>query len=91
MTLTTGSIEGKQLNLCRGYIIFCHVDCLCLQEKKEDEARSIFLFLRLRPLPQQSSQQMITLKMADHRWSDIYVVLPRSFTVVTFVFGKSQS
>ena len=33
----------------------------------------------------------ITLKMADQRWSDIYVVLPRSFAVVTFVFGKLQS
>ena len=36
-------------------------------------------------------QQMITLKMADQRWSDIYVVLPRFFAVVTFVFGKLQS
>ena len=50
-----GSIEGKQLNLCRGNIIFCHVDCFCLQErkKKEDEARSIFLLTRLRRPPQQ--------------------------------------
>ena len=41
MTLTSGSIEGKQLNLCKGNIIFCHVNCFCLQEEK-DEARSIF-------------------------------------------------
>ena len=33
----------------------------------------------------------ITLKMDDQRWSDIYVVLPRSFAVVTFAFGKLQS
>ena len=33
----------------------------------------------------------ITLKMADQRWSNIYVVLPRSFAVVTFVFYKLQS
>ena len=42
MTLTYGSIEGKQLNLCRGNIIFCHVDSFCLLEKKEDEKKSIF-------------------------------------------------
>ena len=42
MTLTSGSIEGKQSNLSRGNIIFCHVDSFCLQEKKEDEKRSIF-------------------------------------------------
>ena len=41
MTLTYGSIEGKQLNLCRDNIIFCHADSFCLQEKKEDEKRSI--------------------------------------------------
>ena len=35
MTLTSGSIEGKQLNLCKGNIIFCHVDCFCLQEKRK--------------------------------------------------------
>ena len=40
MTLTSGTIEGKQLKLCRGYIIFCDVDCFCLQEKKEDEKKS---------------------------------------------------
>ena len=34
MALKSGSIEGKQLNLCRGYVIFCHIDCLCLQEIK---------------------------------------------------------
>ena len=33
MTLTSGSIEGKQLNLCKCNIIFCHVDSFCLQEK----------------------------------------------------------
>ena len=42
MTLMSGSIEGKQLNLCRGNIIFCHVDSFCLQEEMEDEKRSIF-------------------------------------------------
>ena len=31
MTLRSGSIEGKQLNLCRGNIIFRHVDSFCLQ------------------------------------------------------------
>ena len=42
--IVVGVIEGKQLDLCKCNIIFCHVDCFCLQEKKEDEARSIFLF-----------------------------------------------
>ena len=42
MTLMSGSIEGKQLNLCRANIIFCHVDSFCLQEEMEDEKRSIF-------------------------------------------------
>ena len=57
MTLKSGSIEGKQLDLCKCNIIFCHVDCFCLQEreKKEDEARIIFLFPRLRRPPQQKS------------------------------------
>ena len=27
-------IERKQLDMCKGNIIFCHVDCFCLQEKK---------------------------------------------------------
>ena len=35
MTLTSVSIEGKQLNFCRGNIIFCHVDFFCLQEKRK--------------------------------------------------------
>ena len=35
MTSTSGSIEGKQLNLCRGNIMFCHVDFFCLQEKRK--------------------------------------------------------
>ena len=35
MTLTSGSIEGKRLNLCRGNIIFCHADSFCLQEKRK--------------------------------------------------------
>ena len=34
MTLTSGTIEGKQLDLCKRNIIFCHVDCFCLQERK---------------------------------------------------------
>ena len=42
MTLTSGSIEEKQLNLCRGYIIFCHVDCFCLQEKKRKMKPEVF-------------------------------------------------
>ena len=43
MTLMSGGIEGKQLDLCKGNIIqFCHVDCFCLQEEMEDEKRSIF-------------------------------------------------
>ena len=28
---------GKLLDLCKGNIIFCHVDCFCLQEEMEDE------------------------------------------------------
>ena len=44
MTLTSGSIEEKQLNMCRGNIIFCHVGFFCLQGKKEDEKRSIFQY-----------------------------------------------
>ena len=42
MTLTSGNIEERHLNLCRGNIIFCHVDSFCLQEEMEDEKRSIF-------------------------------------------------
>ena len=38
-----GSIEGKQLDLCKGNTIFCHVDYFCSQEKKEDEAKSRWL------------------------------------------------
>ena len=41
MTLTSRSIEEKQLNLGKGNIVFCHVGCFCLQEEK-DEARIIF-------------------------------------------------
>ena len=51
MTLTPGSIEGRQLNLCRGNIIFCHVDSFCLQEEMEDE--KYFLIPILRRTPQQ--------------------------------------
>ena len=29
------------MDLCKGNIILSHVDCFCLLEKKEDEARSI--------------------------------------------------
>ena len=46
------SIEGKQLDMYKSNVIFCHVECFCLQER-EDEARSIFLFLILRRPPQQ--------------------------------------
>ena len=35
--------------------------------------------------------QMITLKMADQRWSDIYVVFTKIFAVVAFLFGKLQN
>ena len=38
------NIKGNQLDLCEGNIIFCHVDCLCLQGKKEDEARNILCY-----------------------------------------------
>ena len=57
MRLTSVVLRENQLDLCKGNIIFCHVDCFCLQErkKKEDEARSIFLFPRLRRPPQQLS------------------------------------
>ena len=34
--IDVGSIEGKQLDLCKSNIIFCHVDCFCLQGEKED-------------------------------------------------------
>ena len=30
------SIERKQLDLCKRNIIFCHVDCFCLQERKSN-------------------------------------------------------
>ena len=43
--LTSVVLRGKQLDLWKGNIIFCHVDCFCLQEKKEDEKRSIFCSL----------------------------------------------
>ena len=42
MTLRSGSVEGKQSDLCKCNIIFCDVDCVCLQEEK-DEASRIFL------------------------------------------------
>ena len=53
MTLTSGSIKGKQLNLCKGNIIFCHVDCFCLQKKRKMKEK-YFAFPVLRRLPQQS-------------------------------------
>ena len=43
MTLKSDSIERKQLDLCRGNIIFCHADSFCLQEEKEDEKRNPIL------------------------------------------------
>ena len=55
MTLTSGSIKGKQLNLCRGNIIFCHVDSFCLQEKKRKMKEKYFLIPILRRPPQQKS------------------------------------
>ena len=42
MILTSGRIEGKQLNLCKGNIIFCHVDCFCLQGKKTKMKPEVF-------------------------------------------------
>ena len=42
MKLTSVSIEGKQLNLCRGNIIFCHVDSFCLQGEKRKMKREVF-------------------------------------------------
>ena len=44
MTLTSGSIEGKQLNLCRGNIIFCYVDCFCLQEREKKKMKPVVFF-----------------------------------------------
>ena len=45
-------IKGKQLDLCKGNMIFCHVDCLCLQEKRVKP--EVFCdFIAWRP-PQQS-------------------------------------
>ena len=38
--IDVGSIAGKQLNLCKGNIIFCHVDCFCLQERKKRKMKS---------------------------------------------------
>ena len=35
MTLTSGSIEGKQLNLCRDNITFCHVDPFVYRKKRK--------------------------------------------------------
>ena len=35
--IDVGSIERKQLDLCKRNIIFCQADCFCLQGKKEDE------------------------------------------------------
>ena len=32
-TTDIGSIKGKQLDLCEGNIIYCYVNCFCLQEK----------------------------------------------------------
>ena len=42
MTLRLGSIEGTQLNLCKGNNIFCHVDCFCLQGKKKRIKPEVF-------------------------------------------------
>ena len=32
--IDVGSIEGRQLDLCKGNIILSHADCFCLQGKK---------------------------------------------------------
>ena len=52
MISTSGSIEGKQLNMCKGNIIFCHVDCFCLQEKRKMK-KKYFASPILRRPPQQ--------------------------------------
>ena len=40
MEIGVSSIEGQQLDLCKGDIIFYHVDCFCLQEKHENEGEA---------------------------------------------------
>ena len=35
MTLRSCGIEGKQFDLCKCNITFCHIDCFCLQERKK--------------------------------------------------------
>ena len=42
MTLTLGSTEGKQLNLCKSNIIFCHVDCFCMHGGKRKMKPEVF-------------------------------------------------
>ena len=49
-------IVGKQLDLCKAIIIFYHLDCFCLQEKKRKMKEKYFAFLVLRRLPQQKSE-----------------------------------
>ena len=34
--IDVGSIEGKQLDLCKPIIIFCHVDGFVYREKKKN-------------------------------------------------------
>ena len=41
-------------NMCKGNIIFCHVDCFCLQGKREIKEK-YFAFPILRRPPQQES------------------------------------
>ena len=42
MTLTSSSIEGNQLSLCKDNVIFCHVDCFCLQGNKRKIKPEVF-------------------------------------------------
>ena len=45
MTLMSGSIERKQLKMRKGNIIFCNVDCFCIQEKKRKMKPEVFCVL----------------------------------------------
>ena len=37
-----GSIDGKQVDICKGNIILSHEDCFCLQEKKGKMKPEVF-------------------------------------------------
>ena len=44
MRPTSVVLREKQLDLCKGDIIFCHVDCFCLQERKEKKMKPEVFF-----------------------------------------------